>query len=169
MSYINAINKLDKTKKYDYCFIGYTNNNLGRKELLKKFQNHQNHITFSDYGRNPLTKFILKPDYYQYFCHSKFGLCPIHQGAWYRHDYAWSYRFIETVFCKSIPIVFKETPMGKHFVKNIFYLWDDQRHDIDNYHDVVDQNYQLALNQWTLQPDEIDLIKSLPNVQKQPN
>ena len=158
--YVDAIAGLDINKTYKYCFIGHINSRLGRDSMLEPFQGPHSYIRNSNYGRNPATKFSLTLDYYQQLAHSKFVLCPNHQGGeWYIHDWAWSYRFVETIFCKSIPIVFRSTPYGKFFVRDTFYLWNDDSHDLVDYDNEVEKNYQRALEYWTLQPNEIDQIK----------
>ena len=162
MKYVNAMLELDHKKIYQYCFIGHINPKLGRDTMLEPFHGDNSYIKSSNYGRDPNSKFELTLDYYQYFANSKFGLCPNHQGgAWYIHDWAWSYRFVETIFCQSIPVVFRSTPYGKHFVKDCFYVWDDQSHQLENYSELVERNLDLARRYWTLQPEEIESIRNL--------
>jgi hypothetical protein len=156
--YVDIVSALDKQKIYDYCFIGSMDKNLGRPQLLEKFQGPQSHIVDSKYGRNPETKYEFQSDYYQIVSNSKFCLCPIHIGTWYLHDWAWTYRFIESLFCKTIPIAFKQTPLGKNFVKDVFFLWDDEPHVSGECQEIIEDNYQKALKYWTFQSSEIAQI-----------
>jgi hypothetical protein len=148
--YIDQINLLSKEKLYDYCFIGFIGN-LGRNELLKKFISNKSVIKKSDKGRKLETKYNFDLDYYQTISNTKFSLCPNHIGDWYLHDRAWTYRYIESLFCKTIPIVFRKTPLGNNFLKDTIFLWDDENHKISNsdYDEIVEKNYQLSLKYWT--------------------
>jgi hypothetical protein len=163
LSYIENIQKLSREKFYKYSFAGTMNKQSGRDNLLEKFQRADSKIISSNNGRNPDTKYKFDVDYYQLISNSEFGLCPNHAGGeWYVHDNAWTYRFMETVFCRAIPIVFRKTPLGKNFVKDIEYVWDDDNHKIANYDKIVEDNYNKALRYWTLQPDEITAIQQNP-------
>lgn len=149
-SYIDNIGKISKDKKYDYCFIGYIGK-LGRSDLIKKFSLYNSIIKDSATGRNIDTKYNFDSGYYQTLANARFSLCPNHIGDWYIHNRAWTYRYIESLFCKTIPIIFRKTPLGKDFLKDTFFLWDDDIHNISEseYIDIVENNYQKSLNYWT--------------------
>jgi len=155
-SYIEKINELPKQKIYDFCFIGHFEDK-GRQELLQKYQSKNSYIKNSFNGRDPKVKYDFDTSYYSIICSTKYGLVPNHKGPWYDHDYAWSYRFIECVFAKSLPILFKETKLGKYFLKDYHYIWNDEFNFLgdDTYDNVVEQNYQKAINEFILQPEEI--------------
>ena len=155
--YLTELAALTHDKIYNYCFIGSMDKELGREELLTQFGGPNSKIQHSRYGRNPTTKYTFKLDYYQTIANSWFSLCPVHVGEWYLHEYAWTYRFIESCFCKTIPIVFKKTPLGENFVKDIKFYWDDQSHTHDDYRAIVEHNYELAVNYWTITNE--DLLK----------
>lgn len=157
-SYVQEISKLSQDKIHDYCFIGYMDKR-GRKDLLAPFQNNNSFIKESAYGRDPVTKYNFKSDYYQHLANSWFVLCPIHIGSWYKHTEAWTYRFVEALLCKSIPVVFRDTPLGDSFIQDIHFLWNDEQHTQDNYEQIVEDNYQKAIRYWTLQPEELELVK----------
>jgi hypothetical protein len=159
-SYIKKIEELSKNKIYDYCFIGSWTDNKGRKEILEKYQNLNSRMYHSSNGRDPTTKFQFDQEYYQTISNSQFSLCPGHP-AMPKHPNRWTYRFIESAFCRSIPVQFKETVYGDSFVRDIFYVWDDDLpgFNLDNYDDIVETNYQTALQYWTLQPEEIEILK----------
>ena len=133
--YYNEINSLDHTKIYDYCFIGaissaynertwvidfakkhftsksyYINtdinyNNDENYELLgsfdystKKFGFCPKHNTDNQSRRIQYRIVQENLPYFQTMCQSKYVLCPA-------GDAPWSFRFYETLMCKSIPMV----------------------------------------------------------------
>jgi hypothetical protein len=58
-------------------------------------------------------------------------------------------------------VVFQDTWLGKRFVQDIQYVWDtDVPHMVDDYENIVEENYTKALRYWTLQPDEIEKINA---------
>jgi len=161
MSYVTAINKLNRDKIYDYCFIGSIDKRRGRDQMLTPFIGLNSVIQHSAYGRKPETKYQYRDDYYQIVSNSRFCLCPNHIGPWYQHEWGWTYRFIESVLCRTIPVVFQDTWLGKRFVQDIQYVWDtDVPHRVDDYENIVEENYKKALQYWTLQPDEIEKINA---------
>lgn len=159
--YIKKINDLSKEKIYDYCFLGKFGKERG--ELLKPFVTENSKIENNRKGRNEDTKFLFDTDYFQTISNTKYSLCP-NQGSTekYKHEYGWTYRLIETVLCKSIPIAFRKTPYGKYFIQDIEFLWDDEKHNLSNkeYTRIIESNYQKGLEYWTLQPLELEQIKS---------
>jgi hypothetical protein len=159
MSYIDQIKKLSHEKIYDYCFIGSWTDNKGRKEILEKYQSLNSLMYHSSNGRDPKVKYQFDLEYYQAMCKSKFGLCPGHP-AMPKHPNRWTYRFIESAFCRAIPVMFQETVYGADFVRDIFYVWDDELpgRQIDDYNRIVEENYIKAVRYWTFQPEEIQLI-----------
>lgn len=161
-SYIEKINELPKQKVYDFCFIGHFEDK-GRQELLQKYQSKNSYIKNSFNGRDPKVKYEFDNSYYSIISSTKYGLVPNHKGPWYDHEYAWSYRFIECVFAKSLPILFKETKLGKHFLKDYHYIWDDEFIILEQetYNKFVEQNYSMALKEFVLQPEEISDLSSM--------
>jgi hypothetical protein len=156
-SYVGKINALPKEKVYDFCFIGYFEDK-GRQRLLEKYQSKNSYIKNSFNGRDPKLKYNFDISYYSIISSTKYGLVPNHKGPWYDHEYAWSYRFIECLFSKALPILFKETKLGKYFLKDYNFIWDHKFTTLDNniYKNLVEQNYQRALNEFILQPEEIN-------------
>jgi len=148
--YIDRIDNIPKEKHYEYCFIGFIGK-LGRADLLKKFKSDKSIIKNSLAGRNVDTKYNFDSSYYDILSKSKFSLCPNHVGDWYTHDRAWTYRYIESLFCKTIPIVFRETQLGKDFLKDTFFFWDDDDHTLSKseYNSIVKDNYQKSLKYWS--------------------
>lgn len=149
-SYIKQIDNISKEKKYEYCFVGHIGK-LGRQTLLEKFNKNGSIIKNSDNGRNVSTKYNFDLEYFQILSNSRFSLCPNHIGDWYNHDRAWTYRYIESLFCKTIPILFKETPLGKDFLKDTFFLWDTDDHNLSDsdYFEIVEENYRKSLTYWS--------------------
>ena len=161
-SYIEQINVISKQKKYDFCFIGHFEDK-GRQQLLEKYRSKNSFIKNSFYGRDPKVKYNFDTTYYSVICSTKYGLVPNHNGTWYDHDYAWSYRFIECIFAKALPIIFKETKLGKHFLKDYHYIWDDEFNllEQETYNNFVEQNYAMALKDFLLQPEEINALSGM--------
>jgi len=129
--YYNQINQLNHNKIHDYCFIGSINSCPSRRKWVIDFakQYFTANSIFVNTDNNPnwesLGSFdysnknlgfcpknahnnqsknvqyrVVKENifYFEKMCQSKFILCP---GG----DAPWSFRFYETLMCKSIPIV----------------------------------------------------------------
>jgi hypothetical protein len=161
LSYINQIDKIAKDKKYDFCFVGHFEDK-GRQELLQKYKGKNSFIVNSKKGRDKAIKYDFDKEYYTIISQTKYSLVPNHNGEWYNHDNAWTYRFIETVFSKTVPILFKETPLGKNFLKTFKYLENHNFQNLSNdeYQDIVNYNYDLAMSTWALTIEELNNIKS---------
>ena len=158
--FLKNIASLDHTKKYDYCFIGSTTDGLGRKEIIEKYYQYNSKLGHSSRGRDPETKYGFDKEYYQIMANSKFGLAPGHPQM-PKHPNRWTYRFIEAAFCRAVPVHFKETIYGERFIKDIFYVWDEEDHNIpdDTYQQIVESNYKKAVEYWTLTSEEIEILK----------
>lgn len=129
--YYNEINELSHDKKYDFCFIGSIESCYERRkwviDFVKRYftnnsvfintDNKPNWVLLGpfDYSKlklgfcpknnaNNQSKNVQYREvkdnlyYFQTMCQSKFVLCPA-------GDAPWSFRFYETLMCKSIPIV----------------------------------------------------------------
>ena len=129
--YYNDIQKLDKTKKYDFCFIGsiksapivrewilifvkenFTENsifintdNVADWKSLGSFDYSHSRVGFSPKSQTDTqsrsTQYRIVDEnmfYFETMCQSLYTLCP---GG----DSTWSFRFYETLMCKSMPIV----------------------------------------------------------------
>jgi len=133
--YYNEINELNHDKIYDFCFIGSINSNYESRqwviEYAKKYftnnsifintdikynnndswnllgsfdySNSKSGFSPKDEKDNQSKKVqyrVIKEnmDYFTKMCQSKYVLCPA-------GDTLWSFRFYETLMCKSIPIV----------------------------------------------------------------
>jgi len=129
--YYEEINNLDHDKKYNYCFIGSINSCYEKRKWVIDFAKKYFTVNsiFINTDNNPDWKLLGEYDYsnkglgfcpknhidsqskssqyrtvkdnlfyFQTMCQSKFTLCPA-------GDSPWSFRFYETLICKSIPIV----------------------------------------------------------------
>lgn len=161
-SFITQINMLNFDKKFEYGFKGgFTAGSADyhRTVLLKKYVSRKDSkIADTMVGRKRPNKAMFDTDYYQLLANSWFSLCPNWAGKWWSHDNAWTYRFIETIFVKSLPIVFKETPLGKNFQRDFYVLENTDKHTKEDYQQKVESNYKKAINIWTLNRKEIKSI-----------
>ena len=84
-------------------------------------------------------------DYLFYLCKSKFSLCPA-------GDMPWSVRFYESIMCKSIPIVKKESECYRTLQESLldykYYLYDEI--DFEYRQDWADHNFQIFLKYHSL-------------------
>ena len=130
--YYSDIQKLDDVKKYDFCFIGSISSSQANRQWVITFakENFTEKSIFINTDNDPEWKSLGSFDY----SHLKLGFVPKSQkdtqsrAAQYRvicenrfyfetmrkslyvlcpaGDSAWSFRFYETLMCKSIPVVF---------------------------------------------------------------
>lgn len=133
--YYNEINVLNHTKMHDYCFIGSIKSCFERRKWVIDFakknftsksvfintdvtiDNKNKYELIGDYDQSYKSLGVCIRDcannqsknvqyrivrdnifYFQTMCQSEFVLCPA-------GDSSWSFRFYETLMCKSIPIV----------------------------------------------------------------
>lgn len=159
-SFVHKIASLSTEKKYQYCFKGgltCSSATFNRTALLEKFQGPNSVITDTQYGIKRKDKTVFDEPYYQLLSNSLYSLCPNWAGKHWDHDFAWTYRFIESALCKTLPVVFRETPLGTNNTKDLFFLWSDELHTLskEDYSNAVNDNYIKAVSYWTLQPDEV--------------
>jgi hypothetical protein len=162
ISYVKKINLLSHEKIYKYVFKGttfYKKATIKREDFLTPYYTDDNLIISTDIGLTRKNKAEFDTSFYQLMCNGYYCLAPNWGGNLWDHDDAWTYRFIEATLCKSIPIVFRETPLGKRFTNDIFFLWNDKSHNVNNYEEIVNKNYEVAVKRWTFQPEEIKKIQ----------
>lgn len=157
-------NLITKKKKYDFYFNGNTNDSGKRKILLAPFKNLGNSLIISSNdGRKLKNKGKFNFDYFKKFAQSKYGLCP-HQMDWDSStDNMWTYRFIESCFAGAIPVLFKETPLGKKFINKFFFVWNDEilkNKSLEYKKEMALRNHELAKTIFCFSHAEIKLIKS---------
>lgn len=163
ISYIEKINALSHKKIYKYGFKGttfYERASVRREDFLSPYYTEENLIISTNIGLTRKNKAEFDESFYQLMCNSYFCLAPNWGGDLWDHDDAWTYRFMEAALCKSIPIVFHETPLGKRFTNGICFYLNNQDHTLDDYEKIVEKNYITAVKRWTLQQEEIDQINS---------
>lgn len=177
-TYYNDINDLNHDKKYDYCFIGSINSCYEMRiwviEFVKKYFTDSSIFVNTDKDPDnkwiPLGNFdkshlklgfapkeqssnqsravqyrVVKDNifYFETMCQSKYVLCPA-------GDAPWSFRFYETLMCKSVPIVESwhhtyRTKEESEF-KYKYLLFNDMDKDFtnrNNYNALVDENIQI--------------------------
>lgn len=136
-----------------------------RMNLLEPFkERNDTSIIASNDGRVQRNKNRFNENYFLGLANSKFGLCP-HQLNWPGDkSKLWTYRFIECCFTKTIPILFRKTPLGEDFIKDFIYFWDD---DVlvenfyineDKFKQITTHNLILARDRFCLTLEEILLI-----------
>jgi len=164
-SYLDNIAELDKTQIYNFCFVGHFES-FGREESLRPFMNKNSYIKHSEVGRQK-KKYDFDTHYYQIMCNSRFGLVPNHtdkkRPKKWQHPNAWSYRFIETIISDTIPVLFRESPLGKNAIRGFKVLWNDSNFNLDEkqYQRLLKRNKELALRKFFITDEEIAQIQKL--------
>ncbi len=139
-------------KTLTYYFNGNMSSSGGRKDMLLRFSNTNSRLVESNYGRLKFTKNKFNRDYYSELAISKFGLCPHQKDFLGNKETMWTYRFIECCMVLTIPIIFKETPLGEKFLKSFYYLNDEDvlsKHIEYNYEKAL-KNFELSFQKFTL-------------------
>lgn len=173
--YYNEINNLNHQKIYDFCFIGSINSNRQARQWVIEFakKHFTNNSIFINTDHHPNWELLGAFDYthtkkgfcpknvsnnqskqvqyrvvnenliyFESMCQSKFVLCPA-------GDASWSFRFYETLMCKSIPIVesihhtYRSREEAELNYKYVLYT--DIDNDI-NYNDYVNENILIFEN-----------------------
>jgi hypothetical protein len=183
--YCNEINELDHTKKYDYCFIGSINSAYQERLWVIDFvkahfnknsfyintdindTNKDDYVTLGEFdhskkglGFKPKShsnnqsrkaQFRVVSEnvtYFQTMCQSKYILCPA-------GDAPWSFRFYETIICKSVPLVINwhHTYRTKEeaAIKYKYILRNEILND-DTYKEYVDTNTEILKTFHMLKP-----------------
>lgn len=153
-------------KKLTYYFNGNMSNAGGRKEMLSKFFGPNSSLIESEYGRSIFTKNKFNKAYYSELASSKFGLCPHQKDFEGNKKTMWTYRFIECCMVLTIPIIFKETPLGENFIKGFYCYGDDEilSKQIIYQNNESSKNFELCQQKFTFSEDDIlRLAQSLKN------
>jgi hypothetical protein len=149
-----------QAKTIKYYFNGNMADSGKRKDMLSCFANRNDSILISsNYGRQQLNKFKFNDEYFSGLASATFGLCP-HQADWTGpKETMWTYRFIECCMTKTIPILFRDTPLGEKFTEGFFFLYNDEL-DIDtsNLNGMADANYIECIKRFTISDAEINQI-----------
>lgn len=142
-------------KSYDFYFNGNASQSGDRKRLLSPFEDANSKIIYSNEGRKRVKKAKFNNDYYSGLASAHYGLCP-HQLDWPGcRDNLWTYRFIECCMVGTVPVCFRETPLGESFVKDFFFVWDDWAIDKRKKIEPQDMkriefNFEVAFRRFTL-------------------
>ena len=148
-------------KEYKFYFNGHIGKGSSRETLLQRFINRNDcKVVWSDDGRVIAKKDKYNTDYFTGLAKSEYGLCP-HQPGWKGDmDALWTYRYIECLMSKVIPVNFKETPLSKKFTEDSYFVWDDNILETDREldKDLLDHNYNFALSKFTLNPKQVRTI-----------
>lgn len=168
-SFIKKINHLTQKfteKKYDFYFNGYVENGTLRQEFLTNFQTKNSLIIKSQQGRSKYGKAAFNKNYYIGLIQSNFSLCP-NQDDYVieaKKENLWTYRFIESCFAKSFPILVKELPHGKNFVKNFNFevlSCESCIQDINYTKEMIESNFRKAVKKHTFIYSSLDYLKGL--------
>ena len=138
-------------KKYMFYFNGNAGKGKTRVELMSKFiDRDDSKIIFNNDGRVIENKGMPNPVYFKEMAQTHFSLVP-HQPNW-RGDLEalWTYRYIEALMLKTMPIQFRETPLTKTFTEDSLFRWDDDKFDVLPTQEELDKNYEFAKNKFSI-------------------
>lgn len=138
MRFLRLSRGLNFKKNYDYCFRGLKTPD---REWVGRFVGERAQITFTDRGRK-IEKDFFDATYYQEMANSRFTLCPA-------GDFRWTYRFLEAVMCRSIPII--ESGANHPMFDGFVFFETDQLTDqlpVSSEKD-IQHNYRLFLSRHT--------------------
>lgn len=142
-------------KKTQFYFNGFEGENQERKKLLEPYLcREDSEIVFSNEGRDLNQKSRVNPKYFMGMSTSCFGLCP-HQPDWPGDlNSLWTYRFIECLMLKTVPVLLRATPLSKQFTQGFDFFFDDEIGPIPNNSHLseakLEQNFVLAYEKFTL-------------------
>lgn len=143
-----------------YYFNGNMSESGKRSEMLSQFMNRNDAIIISsDFGRSQFNKFKFNHEYFRGLASSIFGLCP-HQADWNGpRETIWTYRFIECCMTNTIPVIFRDTPLGDEFTDGFFFIYDDELDvEINNLHEKALANYSECVKRFTISEENINDI-----------
>lgn len=147
-------------KKYMFYFNGNAGKGNAREHLMKDFLDRKDSkIVFSDDGRIIENKDKANPVYFKEMAESHFSLCP-HQPNW-RGDWdaLWTYRYIECLMLKTMPVQFKSTPLSLNFTENSLFRWDDDNFDTFATTEELEFNFNFAVSKFSLSKKQVKQIK----------
>lgn len=162
-SFFQKAKKLHISNKLiTYYFNGNMSNDGGRKKMLSRFSHLDSKLIESNYGRSRFTKNKFNDQYYSELATSKFGLCPHQKDFKGNQETMWTYRFIECCMVLTIPVIFKETPLGEKFINGFYYVNDEEvlSDNILYDHDKAIRNFELSLQKFTLSKDVVSRLLS---------
>ena len=140
LRFLRESRKLNYEKIHDFCFRGkYT----PKREWVNEFASAKSRITFTDHGRE-IAKDYYDVEYYQEMANSMFTICP--QG-----DFKWTYRFLEAIMCRSIPIIERGSEHEQCEGFTFFYSDRTTEELMSQWNEsALTKNYDLFLKRHTL-------------------
>jgi hypothetical protein len=143
-SWFRKINKIGRSERFKYSFVGAITASGGRKAMLAPFTGEGNLILATTHQRGR-AKGTFDKRYYSILRATQFALCPNHIDWPGPPAYAWTYRFVEAALTGAIPICFREAPLGEHFITGFTFYWADEPLTHVYRADIAERNLQLAL------------------------
>lgn len=138
-------------KKFMFYFNGNAGKGNTRETLMKRFiDRNDSKIIFNNDGRVIENKGNPNPVYFREMAETHFSLSP-HQPNW-RGDQEtlWTYRYIESLMLKTIPVQFRETPLTKTFTEESIFRWDDDDFEKLPTQKELDKNYKFAKHKFSI-------------------
>jgi hypothetical protein len=151
-------------RKYRYCFRGLLQGGSPRKQWVKNYvsstgKTEENHIEHNLHGRST-EKYTFDSAYFSLMCNSRFALCPL-------DVFDWSYRFLEAIMCRCIPIlnvgdkdILAEAGRFKFYRTNEPHVWRE---------DWVEENLAIFLKHHTFSNPQHELNQLIASILKQQN
>lgn len=158
--YLEKTRAIPVVRKYSYVFLGNMDPEGGREEMLAPFMKPDALIQEDNYGRNAKTKYSFNVLYYSALRSSRFSLCP-HQVNWQGpREAMWTYRFIESVFSETLPVVFRRAPCSEQFLNGFCYFWDDENIHLEGYDEKIKANRLLAEKRFFFTDEEVERLRT---------
>lgn len=172
ISYWNAMetyHSMKKTNWFQFKGKNYIplqdkeNPDKTRQPLLDQFSSRAGaDIVITTKGSIPSTFSVktLDEEYYTAMAKSRYVLCPHYVDNPGTFEHMWSYRFIEAMMVKSMPLLYKETPLSSNFTNGFNFVWND----LDSYPEpdqsLLDENFVKAKEKHSLSAENITNIKN---------
>jgi hypothetical protein len=160
-SFFNYAETVHKTnKQYMFYFNGNAGKGDTRKKLMQNFVDRKDsRMVFTNDGRVVENKGTPNPTYFYEMSQSHYGLCP-HQPNWRGSmDALWTYRYIECLMLKTMPIQFRDTPLTESFTEKSIFKWDDDSFEKLPTQKELDFNYKFALKKFSLSKKRVKQIR----------
>lgn len=152
-------------KSHRFWFKGHPGKDQGRRELLSPFaERTDSAVIYSNRGRDVALKDQYDSEYFQGLAGADYGLCP-HMLDWPGdRSRLWTYRYIECLFARVMPVNFRRTALGNEFVADTYFVWDDQILSDDTARpdaELLDHNFRVAQERFCLNKEQIERIKNV--------
>ena len=138
-------------KKFMFYFNGNAGKGNTREQLMHKFlDRNDSKIIFNNDGRVIENKGTPNSIYFKEMAETHFSLSP-HQPNWRGDKEAlWTYRYIEALMLKTMPVQFRETPLTKTFTEESIFRWDDDLFTNLPTEKELDLNYKFCKHKFSL-------------------